>query len=556
MGTSANDQVNVEITGSAGKLQSTMNEAAKAVDTSVQSINKSLSTLSQKSSSAFDSVGESSTKVERKLEHLSVAVGFSIGQLASSTGSATERILHALTGLGFALGPTAGIITLAVSAIGLAFVEDAKQAEEAQKKMSESLLKMREQMKGPALSEQIAALERYKKALEEGGKGTTRVGSQGQTLTTGADTAEEAEARQKNLIATEAQLVVLRQVAVEEARTAQIAQNKHEEEYDFHLRVETFQPNTKKAHEDEEKSLKAQKAWIDDLIDSQLKGALAWEEWNRKGDEQLKLDKELEATVKSIAATIKNMKIPDMGAWDPKERAKFEKQWVSVFDSIPDHAKRAFQDVIRSGQSFKAFWRMLVSEMALSFAGGVWHMVSVWAAGEVAKIAVTHFSVAQRVAAEKYGAVATLGIALWEGLKWIAIQAAKAAAAAWAAMAKYDPIITAPIVAGVTFAAVLALGATLKSAAGGFDIPAGMNPVTQLHAQEMVLPKEYAEVIRGMAGGGGGGAAGPAQPIIIYAMDSQDVARALAKAPNAVARHAAQGFSNGVSMPKSAGRNR
>ncbi|WP_224982716.1 phage tail tape measure C-terminal domain-containing protein [Geomonas agri] len=39
----------------------------------------------------------------------------------------------------------------------------------------------------------------------------------------------------------------------------------------------------------------------------------------------------------------------------------------------------------------------------------------------------------------------------------------------------------------------------MKSAAGGYDIPAGVNPIVQTHAKEMILPAEYAEVIRGMA---------------------------------------------------------
>ena len=41
------------------------------------------------------------------------------------------------------------------------------------------------------------------------------------------------------------------------------------------------------------------------------------------------------------------------------------------------------------------------------------------------------------------------------------------------------------------------------SAAGGYDIPAGVNPITQLHESEMVLPKQHADVIRGLAAGGG-----------------------------------------------------
>ena len=41
------------------------------------------------------------------------------------------------------------------------------------------------------------------------------------------------------------------------------------------------------------------------------------------------------------------------------------------------------------------------------------------------------------------------------------------------------------------------------SAEGGYDIPAGTNPVTQLHEKEMVLPKAQANVIRDLATGGG-----------------------------------------------------
>lgn len=45
-------------------------------------------------------------------------------------------------------------------------------------------------------------------------------------------------------------------------------------------------------------------------------------------------------------------------------------------------------------------------------------------------------------------------------------------------------------------------------AAGGFDIPSGMNPVTQLHEKEMVLPAQYADVIRGLANNGGASGGG------------------------------------------------
>lgn len=49
------------------------------------------------------------------------------------------------------------------------------------------------------------------------------------------------------------------------------------------------------------------------------------------------------------------------------------------------------------------------------------------------------------------------------------------------------------------------LGAGLPTftAAEGFDVPSGVNPITQLHEREMVLPSEHADVIRRLAANGG-----------------------------------------------------
>jgi len=63
------------------------------------------------------------------------------------------------------------------------------------------------------------------------------------------------------------------------------------------------------------------------------------------------------------------------------------------------------------------------------------------------------------------------------------------------------------LAAGYSRAAMVA-GTAIASAEGGYDIPAGVNPVTQLHEKEMVLPKAQAEVIRGLAGRGGAGGGG------------------------------------------------
>ena len=96
-----------------------------------------------------------------------------------------------------------------------------------------------------------------------------------------------------------------------------------------------------------------------------------------------------------------------------------------------------------------------------------------------------------------------------------ATQAASGAAASQAAIPITGPALAAAAM-GEMFALVMGLvgggggsktsttTTRIPSAAGGWDIPAGINPLTQLHENEMVLPAEHAQTIREMAGQSGG----------------------------------------------------
>lgn len=81
--------------------------------------------------------------------------------------------------------------------------------------------------------------------------------------------------------------------------------------------------------------------------------------------------------------------------------------------------------------------------------------------------------------------------------------AASGAYAATAVIPVVGPAL-APAAAATALAGAMSF-MPMAFAAKGFDIPAGVNPITQLHQKEMVLPEQYAEVIRGMADGKGGG---------------------------------------------------
>nr|WP_111860625.1 lytic transglycosylase domain-containing protein [Acinetobacter sp. CFCC 10889] len=121
-------------------------------------------------------------------------------------------------------------------------------------------------------------------------------------------------------------------------------------------------------------------------------------------------------------------------------------------------------------------------------------------AGQTAQTAAVVTGETTKTAATSTGVFARLGLKLMEVLKSIMMSAWEAMAAAWAAMSAI-PIIgpALGVAAGIAaFAGVSAIVGKVASARGGYDIPAGVNPMTQLHEEEMVLPKQHANTIRAL----------------------------------------------------------
>lgn len=109
--------------------------------------------------------------------------------------------------------------------------------------------------------------------------------------------------------------------------------------------------------------------------------------------------------------------------------------------------------------------------------------------------------------ADAAGAAATVAIKSAETTAVVganATEAATGAAASQAAIPVVGPYMALAAM-GAMFAAVMAMGS--KSARGGYDIPRGANPMTQLHEEEMVLPGHIANPLRRMLAGGGNGGA-------------------------------------------------
>jgi hypothetical protein len=109
----------------------------------------------------------------------------------------------------------------------------------------------------------------------------------------------------------------------------------------------------------------------------------------------------------------------------------------------------------------------------------------------------------------------------------IADKAAEAGAGGVASMAAapFPLNVTAPAFGAAMSAAALSFG-VVASASGGYDIPAGLNPLTQLHEQEMVLPAKHAAVIRSLADDGPGQVAstgGDSAPIHIHGTPNDSI---------------------------------
>ena len=156
------------------------------------------------------------------------------------------------------------------------------------------------------------------------------------------------------------------------------------------------------------------------------------------------------------------------------------KDWQGLFDSIGS----AFGNVVTGlvnrtmtlGQAVKSLFAGLLQSVA-SYLG---QMVAKKVAAYAAEKAMQMGSVAGNAAVAGSGAAAAVAPTPFAG-----------PALALAALA-------------AVFAAVIGMQSSIPSARNGFDIPSGLNPLTQLHEREMVLPQEQADQVRNMTGGNGG----------------------------------------------------
>jgi hypothetical protein len=174
-----------------------------------------------------------------------------------------------------------------------------------------------------------------------------------------------------------------------------------------------------------------------------------------------------------------------------------------LFQSIQKDFSQTITKMLQGTESFSQGMRNLFKSLMSSVVEFCSNWIVTWAAAQVKNLFATK--------ASGIGAVTT--------------QAAIAGASgvASAAAAPYPLDLLAPAVGAEMYAAALAYGA---SAAGGWDVPHGLNPRgVSLHSGEMVLPEALADRIRAVTpnptGSGRGGGNGASLNLNVNAMDSR-----------------------------------
>jgi hypothetical protein len=154
------------------------------------------------------------------------------------------------------------------------------------------------------------------------------------------------------------------------------------------------------------------------------------------------------------------------------------KPYLDLSTSIGQSFKSSLSGMLQGTTTFAGAMKSLFTGIGGAFADMVADMAAKWLMTQITnRIVQTGTAVAQ-----------------------VMSNAAVAGSAAFASTAAI-PLIGPELAPGAAAAAYAATSAfaPMASARNGFDIPSGLNPITQLHEREMVLPAKQADAVRDMA---------------------------------------------------------
>jgi hypothetical protein len=185
------------------------------------------------------------------------------------------------------------------------------------------------------------------------------------------------------------------------------------------------------------------------------------------------------------------------------------------------------------------------------------HMLVSWLTKETGQTEGTEAGVQARNAAESAGQATGLADMFTSGLKAIGGSAATAAANTYSSVSAipYVGWILAPPAAAAAFAAVMAFGGKMPSAAGGmWSVPS--DTLAMIHKQESILPANIAQPMRDFFTSGGAAAAsgsgGDSYTISVQAIDTQSGAQFLMNNASVIAQGLAREMRNANTSLRSA----
>lgn len=215
---------------------------------------------------------------------------------------------------------------------------------------------------------------------------------------------------------------------------------------------------------------------------------------------------------------------------------------LRMFDQMQQSFSQAITGMLTRAQTLRQGLNSIFKSILSSFIQTmVVDKTVAWAAGLMKDTALYQLFFGTKATLEATGAATTMSTKAAEAEVVVAANAVEAGTGAAASVASI-PIVGWAMAAGVlaaVMAMVMGAGGNIKSASGGFDIPSGVNPVTQLHEDEMVLPAHLANPLRSkLAGGDEGGSSGGGAThnhFHINAMDARSFASYVKKNASALA---------------------
>ena len=196
----------------------------------------------------------------------------------------------------------------------------------------------------------------------------------------------------------------------------------------------------------------------------------------------------------------------DMAKYEQEAALETNKYWKDMYQSISSSMQTSIKGMLSGTMTFAKAMKQLTMSILESFVDMGMKMASNWVEHQLFCQGVTKETNAANTASTVAANTTSASSTAASGMAQITTNAGVAASGAASSQASIPYIgpILAAVAAAAMLAMVLGFKGNVKSAAGGYDIPAGVNPVTQLHAQEMVLPAHIANPLRNALAGGGG----------------------------------------------------